>query len=456
MIKNIIFDLDGVLVDTKNLHYECLNMSLQEIDAKFVISHKEHFSKFDGLNTTKKLKILNEERGLPLELFEIIWDRKQELTFKFLEKIEFSEPLYKTIESLFNDGYSLSCCSNSIRKTVDIVLKKLKIFEFFNCILSNEDVVNPKPHPEIYWKSIYKNKFLPEETLIIEDSPIGLLSAFRSGGFVLRVNNPQDLSYEIITQEINKLNKFDMKKPKWVDKKMNVVIPMAGAGSRFKEHGYELPKPLIDVNGKPMIEVVIESLNLDAMYIFIVQKEHREKYNLDNILKNILSNFEIIEVDTITEGAACTVLKSENLINNENPLMIVNSDQYIEWDSETFYYKMNENDIDGSILTFNSTHPKWSFVKLDSDGYICQVAEKNPISNIATVGIYYWKKGSDFVHFANDMIQKNIRVNNEFYICPVFNQAIENYKKVTSFDVKSMWGLGTPEDLEYFLKNKKK
>jgi dTDP-glucose pyrophosphorylase len=132
---------------------------------------------------------------------------------------------------------------------------------------------------------------------------------------------------------------------------------------------------------------------------------------------------------------------------------MANSDQFAEWDSNEFMYKMIEQKVDAGILSFESTHPKWSFVKIDENGYVTEVAEKKPISNIATVGIYYWSKGSDYVKYAEQMISKNIRVNNEFYVCPVFNEAIKDNKKIKTFNIDKMWGLGTPEDLEFFLKN---
>ena len=144
---------------------------------------------------------------------------------------------------------------------------------------------------------------------------------------------------------------------------------------------------------------------------------------------------------------------AKDLINNDNPLIIANSDQLVEWNSSEFMYKMQEQDVDAGILTFNSTHPKWSFVKVDEYGYVTEVAEKNPISDIATVGIYYWKRGSDYVRFAEQMIENNIRVNNEFYVCPVFNQAIVAGLKIKTFNIEKMHGLGTPEDLKLYLQN---
>jgi dTDP-glucose pyrophosphorylase len=243
--------------------------------------------------------------------------------------------------------------------------------------------------------------------------------------------------------------------PKWINKNINVLIPMAGAGSRFEKAGYTFPKPLIEVNGKPMIQLVVENLNIEANFIYVVQKTHREKYNLDTLLNLITPNCKIVEVDGITEGAACTALLSKEYINNDLPLFFANSDQFVEWNSNDFFYKMQETDVDGGIVTFKATHPKWSFVKTDDSGFVIEVAEKNPISDIATVGFYYWKKGTDFVRYAEQMIEKNIRVNNEFYVCPVFNQAITDNKKINTFSIDRMWGLGTPEDLKYYLESYK-
>jgi dTDP-glucose pyrophosphorylase len=318
-------------------------------------------------------------------------------------------------------------------------------------ILSNESVKYSKPHPEIYWKAMSILSFLPEECLIVEDSPTGLLSASRSRANILRVNNPSELSVDKIFNKLKNVKK--MKIPKWQDEKLNILIPMAGAGSRFEQAGYTFPKPLIDINGKPMIQVVVDNINIEANYIFVVRKEHRNKYNLDSLLNLIAPNCKIVEVDKITEGAACTTLLAKQFINNNNPLLMANSDQFVEWDSNEFMYKMIEQKVDCGILSFKSTHPKWSFVKIDESGYATEVAEKKPISDIATVGIYYWNKGSDYVKYAEQMINKNIRVNNEFYVCPVFNEAIKDHKKIKTFNIKKMLGLGTPEDLQYFLKN---
>jgi HAD superfamily hydrolase (TIGR01509 family) len=449
MIKLILFDLDGVLVEAKQIHYDALNKALGET---YSISWDEHLSIYDGLKTNQKLDILTKRKGLPINTHKQIWDDKQKYTLKALSNLKPNIQLQVCMDMLISNGYKLAICSNSIRKTVLTVLSKFDIIDRFDLILSNEDVKNSKPHPEIYWKAMSKIGVLPEETLIVEDSPYGLLAAARSKAHVMRVGSPKEITYININKYLNteKMNVI----PKWKDDKLNVLIPMAGAGSRFEQAGYTFPKPLIDIRNKPMIQVVVDNLNIDANYIYVVQKSHRAKYNLDTLLNLITPGCKIVEADGLTQGAACTALLAKEFIDNEAPLFFANSDQFVEWDSNEFMYKMNETNADGGIVTFKAIHPKWSFAKVNPlTGLVEEVAEKNPISDDATVGYYYWKHGSDFVKYAEQMIEKDIRINNEFYVCPVFNQAIEDAKEIRIFKTEKMWGLGTPEDLKYYLEN---
>jgi HAD superfamily hydrolase (TIGR01509 family) len=454
MTKLIIFDLDGVLVEAKQIHYDTLNQALKEIGNEYVITEAEHLSTYDGLKTNQKLDMLTKAKGLPKDVHVQVWNRKQHLTIEAISQLQTNHVLVSVFKELRDRGYKLACCSNSIRRSVLVMLSKIGLIEYMDLILSNEDVKNSKPHPEMYWKAMSMMGVLPEETLIVEDSPPGLLAASRSRASVLRVDNPYDLEISKIIRKLEQTKPMSI--PKWQGGKMNVLIPMAGAGSRFQQAGYTFPKPLIDVEGKPMIQVVVDNLNIDATFIYVVQKEHREKYNLDTLLNLITPNCKIVEVDGMTEGAACTTLLAKEFIDNDSPLVMANSDQFVEWDSNEFMYKMIEQKVDGGILTFTATHPKWSFAKVDEYGYVTEVAEKNPISDIATVGVYYWAKGSDYVKYAEQMISKNIRTNNEFYTCPTFNEAIGDGKKIKTFNIDKMWGLGTPEDLKYYLENYKK
>ena len=235
---------------------------------------------------------------------------------------------------------------------------------------------------------------------------------------------------------------------------LNIVIPMAGRGSRFADAGYKMPKPLIDIHGRPMIEYVTNNIRPDCehRFIYICQQEHLEKYGLEKELRRIAPGCEIVTIDHITEGAACTVLLAERFINNSDALMIANSDQYVDTDINAYLSAMK--DFDGLIMTMPANDPKWSFIQYDDNGFVTLVREKQVISDEATVGIYNYKHGADFVKFAHQMIAGNIRVNNEFYVAPVYNEMIGAGLKIVFCDVgDKMFGLGVPDDLNAFLKN---
>lgn len=452
----VIFDLDGVLIDSRELHYTALNNALHTVGEQYLITHEEHLSVYDGLNTTKKLKMLTENKGLPVQYYDQIWKDKQTATFELLKTCPTNKDIRHIIKLLKHKGWKVAVASNSIRDTVRIALDAVGILHEVDYFVSNEDVTNPKPFPEMYWKCMTKLKALPKNTIIVEDSHIGREGALNSGAHLYPVTDAYDLNSDTF---MNMIDGFELventKNIPWMNKKMNVLIPMAGAGSRFVSAGYTFPKPLIEVDGKPMIQVVVENLNVDAHYIFIVQKEHYEKYNMKQLLNLIAPGCDIVQVDGLTEGAACTTLLAKQLIDNDEPLLMANSDQFVEWNSNECLYAFTADAIDGGIVTFTSKHPKWSFAKVGDDGLVSEVAEKNPISDTATVGIYYWKKGSDYVKYAEQMIDKDIRTNNEFYTCPVFNEAIGDGKKIRVKNIEKMWGIGTPEDLNYFLENYK-
>lgn len=231
---------------------------------------------------------------------------------------------------------------------------------------------------------------------------------------------------------------------------MNILIPMAGRGSRFAEQGYTFPKPLIDVGGRPMIQVVTDSLGLNGHYIFLVLREHLEQYAIPDLVKRMVHSSTIVPVEGVTEGAACTALLAKDLIDSDEALVIANSDQIVYWDPADFFDKMV--DADGGIVTFPSTHPKWSFVRVEGQRVV-EVAEKRPISRLATVGIYYFRHGSDFVRAAEEMIAAEERVNDEFYIAPTFNRLIAKGARVLAYPSRRMIGLGTPEDLAAFTRS---
>jgi NDP-sugar pyrophosphorylase family protein len=238
---------------------------------------------------------------------------------------------------------------------------------------------------------------------------------------------------------------------------LNIVIPMAGAGSRFAKEGYADPKPLIPVHGQPMIKVVINNLRpaRDHRFIFICQRTHVAAYGLKEKLAAWAPGCSIIELDGLTEGAACTVLKARDLIDNDQPLMIANSDQYVDCDINDYLGALDASGLDGYIMTMESDSPKWSFVGLDEAGLATSVVEKEVISNEATVGIYNFQRGHDFVAAVDAMIAADLRVNGEFYVAPAYNAMIKQRQRIGVYNIGTdgagMHGLGIPADLTAFL-----
>ena len=447
MTSLIVFDLDGVLVDSKTIHFDALNDALRALSPDYIITKEEQENIYEGLPTKAKLSLLNKYKGLPEESFDSVWRLKQDITSTMFSNIPEDKELIGLLTIIKDNKINIAVASNSIRNTVFDCLEGLGIVHLIDHVVSNEDVKHPMPHPEMYWKAMSYFGVIADETVIFEDSLVGKLAARDSKATLIEIKNRADLTEDKINKAISLLQSG---KGTWKDQGLNVLIPMAGLGSRFKDAGYVFPKPLVEVDGKPMIQAVVESIGVNATYTYIVQKEHYEKYNLSYLLNLITPDCNIVQVDGITEGAAVTCLLAKEYIDNESPLILANSDQIVEWNSRQFIYDLMTKNADGGIATFESTHPKWSYAKVNSDGLVTEVAEKKPISNIATVGIYYWKHGSDFVKYAEQMIDKDIRTNNEFYVCPVFNEAIADNKRVFASNIKKMWGVGTPEDLNNY------
>lgn len=456
-IKAIIFDLDGVLIDSKDIHFQALNTALKKNNIKPLISYTDHVKTYDGLPTKIKLKKIFKNKISKFLENKIIKEKNLQTKRLLIKSIKYKKSTENLFKSLHLKGYKLVVATNAIRETLNLCINTLKIKKYLTFSICNQDIKNEKPHPEIFLRCCIKLGLKPSEVIILEDSFYGREAVLESGCHLLPIKSTSNVSLSKINLKIEELNNLKFSsilKKKWNDPELNIVIPMAGKGSRFSDAGYTFPKPLIEIHGMPMIHWVVKSLNINANYIFIVQREHETKYNISTMLKLIEPKCKIILLDTVTEGAACTTLLAEKYINNDAPLIISNSDQFIEWETSKTLYNFIYKKVDGGILTFNSIHPKWSYVKIEND-FVSEVAEKRVISKNATVGIYYWRHGEDYVKYVKKMINQNIRVNNEFYVCPVFNEAIKDKKKIIISSVKRMWGLGTPEDLDYFLKNYK-
>lgn len=240
---------------------------------------------------------------------------------------------------------------------------------------------------------------------------------------------------------------------------LNIVLPIAGRGSRFADVGYTQPKPLIPVHGLPMIEAVVRNVRPAAphRFIFVALRAHLDHLGMRETLERCAPGCVIVPVDQVTEGAACTVLLAKAFINNTDPLMLANSDQWVDIDVNDYLAEMDRHQAVGLIMTMDADDPKWSFVGLSADGLVTRVVEKEVISHEATVGIYNFRRGADFVRAAERMIADNLRVNGEFYVAPAYNSLVAEGARIAVYNVGSehdgMYGLGIPADLERFLAN---
>jgi beta-phosphoglucomutase-like phosphatase (HAD superfamily)/capsular polysaccharide biosynthesis protein/dTDP-glucose pyrophosphorylase len=435
-----IFDLDGVLVDSKKIHFDSLNLALKEVDEKYVITQKQQAEVFEGLPTKEKLSILTATRGLPIEDHKKIWNIKQEKSIQFFKELKEDRELIDLFKIIKEYQVKIAVASNCIKETVETCLKSLGVINYVDLYLSNEDVSEPKPSPEIYLKCMKTFSAIPYNTVIFEDSLVGRTAAHASGARLVSISNRSSINQNLIINELSAKNN-----------KINVLIPMAGEGSRFAAVGYTNPKPMIDVNGKSMINLVHDNIGLDAHYIFVAKSEHIEKYNLKEHIATFCKDFTIISQEERLQGAAKSALLAKDLINNDDHLIIANSDQKVDWDSLKEVPRIIKSGVDGAILTFKSDETKWSYAEVDHNKLIKNVAEKIVISDNATCGIYYWNKGSDFVKYSEQMIEKDIKTNNEFYICPSYNEAVLDEKLISAVKVNGMQGLGTPEDLDVYL-----
>ena len=241
---------------------------------------------------------------------------------------------------------------------------------------------------------------------------------------------------------------------------LSIVIPMAGRGERFAKRGFREPKPLIPVFGREMIQRVIANLRLATTphrFIFVCLEELLRRIPLSSALESWAPGCEIVAIPEVTSGAAVTVLAAREYIKGDSPLMIANCDQLVRVSMDRYLDQMEVGGYDGLIMTMHATDSKWSFVRRGASGDVVEVAEKKPISEEATVGIYSFRRGADFCHAAEAMMCKGVTTNGEFYVAPVYNELIGAGMRIGAYALRepaeAMFGIGTPEDLDAFHRN---
>jgi beta-phosphoglucomutase-like phosphatase (HAD superfamily)/dTDP-glucose pyrophosphorylase len=466
-LQCIVFDLDGVLFDGREWHEEAFMKALNEIHPIREITSKFHSESLDGLSTRQKLTLLTNKFGLPSACAEPINRLKQKRTQELLlARLKPNLRLRHILQNLKEEQYRILCVSNSLYKTVISALSLLGILPYFDGIVSNEDAFEPKPSSEIYLRAFLRERVSPHQVLILEDSTHGRTAAYDSCAYVLPIVDSVDVTYSKINNAIESISRGLL--PEQYAQPVNIVVPMAGLGSRFVKAGYTDPKPFINVLGKRMISWVIENMLprkevygyerlptlIKPTFHFIAQESHLDKFDMSTICDKLHIDYTITKVQKLTEGSACTLLLAAPYIDNDIPLVSVNSDQWLDWNPNEFYRALLNPEYDGCISVFSQTDEsdlKWSYSAVDADtNLVTKVAEKEYISSWATTGVYGWRTGAMFVKYAKQMIEKNIRVNGEFYTCPAYNEAILDRAKIRNVQCKKLWGLGVPQDLEVF------
>jgi len=454
MNKLAIFDLDGVLADLKELHFEALNEALH--DWMFEpITREEHLTRFDGLPTMVKLEML----GITGNDANRVCEKKQEITLRRMPEFCKASPnLQSLIRNITKSGWAVGVCSNAKYTTVELCLRLMGIYHLLAIKIHSPDFVrNPaKPSPIMFLNMMMCAGSCPTHTVIFEDSPTGLYAAHASGAKVVQVDIPlcNDPMAEMFV--LNNLIVREYYEYEW--SYLNVLIPAAGDGRRFRNAGFDRPKPFIKMpDGRTMLENVVSNLRVRACKNFVVQRVYSIYLN-----QIVMGDGEYLTrrcgtsvVDGVTRGTAETCLVMAPTVNSDQPLLIANSDQMLEWDAAAFYYFCRNTHLDGVLVVFDCPERdhKWSYCKVGVDGLVKEVAEKAPISSIANCGLYFFKRGSDFVKYARQMIEKDVRVNGEYYLAPVYNEMIADGKKIGIFKVDKMWGLGDPESFKAYVES---
>jgi beta-phosphoglucomutase-like phosphatase (HAD superfamily) len=454
VIKALIFDLDGVLADLCDLHRLTFIKAFNAAVGTSLLDDDIHERHLEGLDTRSKLSVC--KSLFPTYSFDsdAVFKEKQAKTADELALYHFPTRTADALTWAKEQGLILACVTNSIRATMDTVLMRLGIANgIFDLTLSNEDVSAPKPSPAGYIAAMERLGVSPLQTVIFEDSARGLAAANASGAHVVKVLNSLDITASFLESVI-----LTGSRPVAATS-LRIVIPMAGLGSRFAKDGFYVQKPFLPVIGEngaqeQMWEMVVENLmpkdpilRANTEVHLVVREEQLPFFRR-------LPHVHLHTVPYLTEGAACTVLTLKDLINDDVPLCIGNSDQFLDWDADEFYRAAFHVSYSGAISVFYNPRPddlKWSYAALTNDGRVSRVAEKVYIGPHATTGIYAWKRGRDFVKHAENMIARNERVNNEFYVCPVYNGAIQEGSDFRIHNCTRFWGVGVPDDYIHFL-----
>lgn len=438
--SNILFDLDGVLADTFDIQIESTLEAFLKVKG-YKLSGKYHNLIGSTITTLKKLSILKNDNIINDNEINLIYKLKKEIADTKFNNIKPDKDKICLFNYLKEKNCNIAVVTNGNKNSAKLILSKIGVLDKIDLLIANEDVINKKPHPEPYVRAISHFGGELNNYIIFEDSEVGIQSAKGTGVFVHKVNNYKDVNIPTI----NRINGI---------KNINILIPMAGLGSRFSKRGFKKIKPLIEVAGVPMIKKAIDSLNIYGNYIFIV----RCNENINELKKYLLEykpGCKIVDVAHLTEGSASSCYLAKELINNDNELIITNCDQYLEWESENFLKETRDQNLDCCVLTYKSSSNKNSFIKVNEINNAEMIREKEVISDNALVGVHYFKKGSFFIESYEEIFNNKIKFKSEYYVSTVCDNMIKKDYKVGHIGMgktERYHSLGTPEDYFKFLK----
>ena len=426
-IALITFDLDGVLVESKELHYDAFNLALNEAGPEFVMSQLEHDAHYCGLSTKQKLRMLTLNKNLPPEKHEFIWKRKQYHTLELMKTtIKRDAQIVGVLEALRDAGYPIAVASNCVRDSVFYLLSGIGVHDLISCYFSNEDVSAAKPDPEIYLAAAEHFGICPDEMLVVEDSSHGKQAALLAGAHLCPVASPFDVTIEYLSIALSTRTL----QPSC----LNIIIPMAGVESLFVE-GSPLPKFLINISGKSLLERIVENVrpNRPHRFIFIARQYQARTYKLAEICVKAckFNPVLLLEVKAKSASAVETVLVAKDLINSDDPLLICNLNMWPEFKASLDVDTLSYVNADCILTHFESANEAFSYVTVDANMRVQGVSTKTRSSNLATTGYTIFRNGSKFVELS-ELLLASKREGESLYIEDVVRKGLQSNLRIAS------------------------
>lgn len=465
-IRLVVFDLDGVLVESRDLHYEALNKALEEgAGTQYVISREEHECVYDGLSTNQKLKMLEVAKGLPKDLHKVVWQKKQDYTESMVKAIlKPTENILNAIKSLKKMCLPVCVASNCIRSSVKTILETVGLMPYVDVFLSNEDVENPKPAPDLYLKACATFGVPPGNTLVVEDSTKGFEAASRAGCNMLRVSNPNDVTEDSVKGRIRELETLT--------EDVTIVLPLSGPYPEIWQarETPEMPLYLTDIAGESVLELIGESLRsrrYNATYIFVVKESVAKAFDVEALCAKAVdyAPLKVVKVKTDTLSSIHTILQTPpEYIPDNIPLLVADGHHLPVWKDGASLDDLLGSHADAAMTVLQSTDPRFSYVRLNTNSRSSMDALSKqgpnsvievtmgarPSSNLAASGLYYFKQASYFKKAAKAVIDANERWLGRFYSAQLFNEMVKDGKVTEALHLKYSWSLRNVNEIQAY------